>query len=387
MDFAFTPAQQQLRRNVRQFLIEELGADRTSIGTIERSQAFSKKLAERGWICMTWPKEYGGPGATHLDQLVVMEELIRFGAPLAYHIATDRQVGHSIIKFGTEEQKREFLPKIAKADITFAMLLSEPGGGSDLAGVKCRAVGDGDEFVINGQKIWTGGAHEADYGWLVANTDPLGQRYNNISEFIVDFKKPGVSCTPIIDATGHHQFNAVFFDDYRTSRQYLVGKKNEGWLQITRQVDLERAGIDRLMHSWPVFEALLRYVKEAITEGRPIRDIASVRDKLADLKLRFEAGRWLIYREAWMLSDGKVPNAEAAIAKAYGTSFQQHLATVCVDILGMPGLLRLGSKWAPILGVAALNYMRSPSYTIQGGTSEILRNIIAKRGLGLPSHT
>jgi len=237
---------------------------------------------------------------------------------------------------------------------------------------------EGDYYVINGQKTWTSHAHNADYIWVIAITDEKAPKYRNLSEIIVDAKAPGITVAPLVNMIGVHAFNEVFFDDVQVHKRYLVGKKNEGFFQMLAQVDYERAGFERLMQNFPLFVKLKKYLKEAGLKGDSL-----VRDRLAELEIEFEVGRLLIYRVAWVLDQGKIPNYEAAVSKTFCTRFEQRLANVATEMLGQFGHVMPGFGSVPFEGEIAESYLWSPCYTIQGGTSEILKTIIATRGLGL----
>ncbi len=265
MDFRFTAEQEAFRQEIRAFVREalpeppDIPEDAWIIGF---DRTFSKKLAARGWIGLTWPREYGGQGKSYLDRLILTEELLRHGAPVAAHWLGDRQMGPSILRYGTPEQKRKFLPGIISGDIVFCIGMSEPGAGSDLAGLQTKAVDDGDAYVLSGQKIWTSFAHLADYCYLVARTNPDVPKHKGISEFLVDMRTPGITIKPIVDMTGAHHFNEVFFDQVRIPKNCLVGEKDRGWYQIASQLDYERSGIERLMSNYPILGAITRYVQE-----------------------------------------------------------------------------------------------------------------------------
>jgi len=291
----------------------------------------------------------------------------------------DRQMGPSILRYGTPEQKRKFLPGIISGDIVFCIGMSEPGAGSDLAGLQTKAVDDGDAYVLSGHKIWTSFAHLADYCYLVARTNPDVPKHKGISEFLVDMRTPGITIKPIVDMTGAHHFNEVFFDQVRIPKDCLVGEKDHGWYQIASQLDYERSGIERLMSNYPILGAITHYVQET---GQIQREL--VRHRLAQLHIEFTMGRFLVYKVAWLLTQGVVPNAESAAAKAYCTEFEQRLAQAASELMGGYGQLLPGSHRARLHGRIARAYLYAPAYTIQGGTSTILRNIIATRGLGLP---
>jgi acyl-CoA dehydrogenase len=305
MDFRFTVEQETFRQDIRAFVREampespDIPEDAWIIGF---DRTFSKKLATRGWIGLTWPREYGGQGKSYLDRLILTEELLRHGAPVAAHWLGDRQMGPSILRYGTPEQKRKFLPGIISGDIVFCIGMSEPGAGSDLAGLQTKAVDDGDAYILSGQKIWTSFAHLADYCYLVARTNPDVPKHKGISEFLVDMRTPGITTKPIVDMTGAHHFNEVFFDQVRIPKDCLVGEKDRGWYQIASQLDYERSGIERLMSNYPILGAITRYVQET---GQIQREL--VRHRLAQLHIEFTMGRFLVYKVAWLLTQGGCP--------------------------------------------------------------------------------
>ncbi len=389
MDFAFTPEQESFRQEVRGFLEAEI-----SQGTFQPicdgwiqgySPDFTKKMADRGWIGLTWPKEYGGQGRSNIDRLILTEELLRYGAPAACHWFADRQIGRSIIAYGTEEQKQEFLPLILKGEAYIGLGMSEPQSGSDLASLQTKATEDGDDYIIDGQKMWTSCASYMTHVYLIARTDPEAPKHRGISEFIIDASLPGISVTPTIDITGSEAWGEVFYDGVRVPKKYLIGEKNRGFYQILNQLDYERAGLERLMGNYPLFDAIVRFAKETQRNGVPLSRDPVIRHKLAQLEVEFEMGRLLTYRVVLVIEEGRSPNVEAAMAKTYCTTFEQRLANVATDILGMYGQLMAESKWAPIFGMAPHSYLGSKGYSLQAGTTEVLRNIVASRGLGLPS--
>ncbi|MBI4304081.1 MAG: acyl-CoA dehydrogenase family protein [Chloroflexi bacterium] len=388
MDFKFTEEQEKFRQEVRSFLEDEIkkGTFKPSCDAWIQglSPAFSKKMAQRGWIGLNWPKEYGGQGRSNTDRLVLTEELLRYGAPAACHWFGDRQIGRSIIAFGTEEQKSELLPKILRGEAIVGLGMSEPEAGSDLASLRTRATADGNDYIIDGQKMWTSCAQYLNYIYLVARTDPDAPKHRGISEFIIPANSPGITIKPTIDITGSVAWGEVFYDNVRVSKTCLIGEKNKGFYQILNQLDYERAGLERLMGNYPLFDALVQFVKEAKRNGKTLGKDTLIRHKLAQLQIEFEIGRLLTYRVVLVMDAGRSPNWEAAMAKAYCTTFEQHLATVATEILGLYGQLLAESKWAPILGMAPHSYLGSKGYSLQAGTTEILRNIVAQRGLGLP---
>ena len=220
---------------------------------------FSRRLAARGWIGMTWPKQYGGRERSYMDRLIVTEELLLAGAPVAAHWFGDRQIGPALLAHGTPEQKAELVPRIARAEITFCIGMSEPNAGSDLAGLATRADDAGDSFVIRGQKIWTSFASDADYCYLVARTDPSAAKHKGISELLVPMNLPGITVRPILDMVGESHFGELFFDDVRVPKSALIGKLHNGFYQIMQQLDFERSGIERLVSNAPLWRAALKH--------------------------------------------------------------------------------------------------------------------------------
>ncbi|GIW16750.1 MAG: acyl-CoA dehydrogenase [Tepidiforma sp.] len=377
MEFRFSAEDEAFRQEVRAFI-------RAELPKVREGESFTKKLAAKGWLTMSWPKEYGGQGAPHLRQLVYNEEMAYHRAP-GQTMGADR-VGPTLILFGTEEQKAQFLPAIVRDDITWCQGFSEPGSGSDLASLQTRAVRDGDCWVINGQKIWTSNAQRADYMILLARTDPDAPKHRGITYFLVDMKLPGITVRPLVQMTGQAGFNEVFFDDVRVPANMVVGEVNRGWYVSTATLDFERSGIGRVIGGLRTFEEVVAYAKATPARdsgGGTLFDRAPVRLALADVALSFEVGRLMSYRVAWMQSRGLVPNYEASMAKTFGTELHQRMARVAYTTLGLRGQL-LGGEWAPLEGQIPMTVLQAVSLTIAAGTSEINRNIIATRGLGLP---
>jgi alkylation response protein AidB-like acyl-CoA dehydrogenase len=257
---------------------------------------------------------------------------------------------------------------------------SEPGSGSDLASLQTRATKDGDDFVINGQKIWTSNAHHADWIFLLARTDPDAPKHRGISFFLLDMKSPGISIRPLINLAGQHGFNETFFDNVRVPKENLVGEENRGWYIAATTLDFERSGINRIAAATRTLNAIVDHVRATPA----LRARADVRHRLAELALEFDLGRMLAYRVAWMQSRKLVPNYEASMSKLFGSEMQQRLANFCVNTLGLGGQLLPEDRRTPLEGRAGLYYQTSLSLTIAAGTSEVQKNIIATRGLGLP---
>ena len=389
MDFRLSEEQAKFRQEVRDFLEGEirqgLWQPTCDAWIMGHDPAFTKRVAQRGWIGLTWPKEQGGQGRSYVDRLILTEEMLRYGAPAACHWFADRQIGGAIVHYGTEEQKRELLPMILKGEAYVGLGMSEPDAGSDLASLKTRAASDGDYYVIDGQKTWTSGGSHMNWIYLVARTDPDAPKHRGISEFFFETSLPGITVAPIVDITGGVHFNEVFFENVRIPAKCLIGEKNKGFYQILNQLDYERSGMERLMANFPLFEALIQYTKETKRKGKLLSEDPIIRPKLARLKIEFEIGRLHMYRVAMVMDEGRAPNWESAMSKAYGTAFEQRLASTAIEILGLYGQLSPQSKWVPMQGMAYHSYLSSKGYSLQAGTSEILKNILAQRKLELPS--
>lgn len=390
MDFAFTAEDQAFRQEVRDFIRTHWGMGDLVGGVageaeeeFPRMRAFEKKLAERGWLTMAWPKEYGGSGASHIRQMIFREECAYHGAPGSGGQGIN-MVGPCLMVHGTEEQKRRFLPPIARAEVVWCQGFSEPGSGSDLASLQTRAVADGDDYIINGQKIWTSNAQHADWIHVLARTDPDAPKHRGITYFLVDMKSPGISIRPIRQMHGRSGFNETFFENVRVPRENVLGEVNRGWYAAATTLDFERSGVGRFAGGLRILEMLTDFCRETSIGGVPLIKKPGVREKLAELKIEHEVGRYLAYRVSWMQGAGKIPNYEASMSKLYGSELSQRLGQAGINIMGLYGNLYEGSKWAPLEAKMQVLYLSSVSATIAAGTSEIQRNIMATRGLGLP---
>jgi len=383
MDLRFSPEEEAFRAEVRAFLRQEL-PERSPLATDgwRSARAFVRKLAERGWLTLAWPKEWGGAGAGHMRQLVFNEEMAYWEAP-STDLGVDR-VGPTIMLHGTEEQKRRFLPPIVGGDVFWCQGFSEPNAGSDLASLQTRAVQDGDSFVVNGSKIWTSMAHFAQWMILLARTDPDAPKHRGISFFLLDMSLPGITIRPLVDMLGRHTFNEVFFDNVRVPRDCLVGEQNRGWYVATTTLDFERSGIQRVIGGRKTCDELVAFAAEQVAAGAARAAFAPMRHRLADLVIAYEVGRMLAYRVAWLQSQGQVPNHEASVSKMYGSELTQRMALTGMQLLSLAGQLAPGSPWAPLRGRIESLYLSAAALTIAAGTSEINRGIIATRGLGLP---
>ncbi|TMB69315.1 MAG: acyl-CoA dehydrogenase [Chloroflexi bacterium] len=390
MDFRFSGEEETFRTEVKEFLRAELpsGWDEQFDAESEMGMAaqgdfakqFQKKLANRGWIALPWPKEYGGAGASVMTQMVYNEEMAYSGAPTGFNMGV-AWVGPSLMICGTEVQKKRFMPRITNLEDTWCTLYSEPGAGSDLAALQTRAVRDGDEWVINGQKIWTSGAHRSNWGWLAARTDPEAPKHKGISMFLVPMDAPGITIRPLINMAGQHGFNEVFFEDVRIPADMLVGQQNMGWYQLAVALDFERSSIAGSARARRLWEQLLAFTR---SDGQFVGAKPEIRHRLVEAGIEIDVAQFLSYRVGSMQQAGKIPNYEATIAKLYSTELGQRLAGSGIELLGMYGQLHPKSKHAQLKGRMERYYQLSVAETIAGGTSEVMRGVAAIRGLGLP---
>ena len=386
MNFEFSDDEISFRKELQSWLNEEL-KDRPQDTDSDGEWAFGlkmrKKLADKGWLTMAWPEEYGGQGVSHMMQVVFAEEMSYHRAP-GRDVFGTRMMAPTLMIHGTEEQKKEFLPPVSKGEVQWCQGYSEPESGSDLASLQTRAVEDGDDFIINGTKIWTSSAHRADHIMVLTRTDPDAPKHRGISFLLCDMNTPGLTVNPIINMAGDHGFNMVTFDNVRVPKKNLVGEQNRGWYVGATLLDFERSGVDYSAGGRRVLEELTDYAKNSSQNGSLISNNPIMRNRLANLAIEVEVSRLISYNIAWMQGEGLVPNKESSMGKVVGTELQQHLSETGMQMLGLHGQLEPGSKYAPLDGRIEHMHLTNVSETIQAGTSEIQRNIIATRGLGLP---
>jgi alkylation response protein AidB-like acyl-CoA dehydrogenase len=349
MDFRFTPEEEAFRQELRGWLRENVPPDWEGIFLEEtekewkQGRAFVKKLSQKGWVAPAWPKEYGGMEASPALQLVYNEEMGYHRAPIGSIVQAVGYIGPAILFFGTEEQKRQHLPPITAGETVWCQGFSEPEAGSDLASLKTRAVKDGDDWVINGDKIWTN----------MANV---------------------------------HSFNQVFFEDVRVPRSALLGQENQGWYIGAMTLDFERSSLVAAAVSMAKrgLDDLLDYCRETKVNGRSLLDNPMVRHKLAEMAVEIEVGKYMVYRVVSLQARNEPGSIEAAVCKLYNTEMDVRLANTGIEVLGLYGQLQKDSKWAQLMGRFQKSYLYAIAMVVGGGSSEIQRNIIAMRGLGLP---
>ncbi len=371
-------AAEGLRAEVRALLERERASGtwepgRRSWGA--RNPALSRKLGEGGFIGMTWPKQYGGAERSYLERYVVTEELLAAGAPTGFHWVADRQSGPLLLRFGSESQRRELVPRIARGELSFCIGMSEPDSGSDLASIRTRAVPDGDGWRLSGTKIWTSGADQADYCIVLCRTEePSENRHAGISQLLVDLKKTdGITVRPVPNLSGERDFNEVVFDSVYVPAQGLLGEPGNGWQQVTSELAYERAGPERFLSNLHVLRALIEELGERTQEETSPASIAA----LGAIVTRLWTLRQAALSVAGVLETGAQPNVESALTKDLGTQLQQALPELVREIGNHERLDDLDFR-----SLVEHAVMVAPAYTIQGGTTEILRGIVA-RGLGL----
>ena len=380
MDFRLSSAQQTFQDEVAGFVASGLPAGWDAAQeSIERRMTVERevmrRLADRRWLALPWPKEYGGMGATPMEQLIFNEQMAYHRVPGYVNMGV-AWVGPVVMLYGTDDQKRNYLSKIADGSDIWCTLYSEPGAGSDLAAMQTRAVRDGDDYIINGQKIWTSFGHYADWGWLAARTDPDVPKHKGLSTFAVKMDAPGITIRPLVNMAGTHEFNEIFFQDVRIPASQLVGEENRGWYHVAGGLDFERSSIGATSSARRHVDDLEDYVARS-----PGGAGHAVRTRLADHAISVAVLRAMAYNIAVQQEGGFAPTREAQMAKLFGAELQQRVATTALQVFGMEGQ---ASREASPAYEYQYTLLRSVANTIEGGTSEVQRTVIATRGLGLP---
>ena len=389
MEFKFTAEDEAFRSELRTFMKTELPDSWEGAGRYPEEDDWDlnivirQKMAEKGWLTMHWPEEYGGQNASPVKSAIYNEEIAYMRAP-GRDIFGVRMLGPTLMIHGSEEQKKTHLPSVAKGEIQWCQGYSEPESGSDLASLSTRAGREGDEFVINGGKVWTTMAHRSDWIMLLTRTDPDAPKHRGISFVLVDMKSPGVTVRPIINMAGGHEFNQVPFDAVRVPRANVVGDEDRGWYVAVTLLDFERSGIDYSASARRMLDDIREFATETKRKGQPLIEIPWVRTLMADRYIDCEVARLMAYNVAYMQSQDLIPTKEASMSKVFGSETVQRVTEASLDILGQFGTLIRDDKWAPLKGRVQEHWMNAFAGTIAAGTSEVQRNIIAGRGLGLP---
>ena len=381
MDFRLDQPQAAFQREVLGFIEGGLpqgwntGFESLEAGLVVERDVMTR-LAAKNWLALPWPKEYGGLGASPMQQLIFNEQMAYHRVPGTVNMGV-AWVGPVVMLYGTDQQKSDYLGGIATGEQLWCTLYSEPGAGSDLAAMQTRAVRDGDDYVINGQKIWTTFGHYADWGWLACRTNPDVPKHKGLSTFAINMKSPGITVRPLTNMAGTHEFNEIFFEDVRVPAANMVGEENRGWYHVAVGLDFERSSIGAT-------SSARRHVDDLVAalRTRPEPSAPAVRHRLAECAIAVQVLRNMAYNIATEQErTGIAPTREAQMAKLFGAELQQKVAATGLQIFGMEGQAS-GRGGAG----AAQQYwlMRSVANTIEGGTSEIQRTVIATRGLGLP---
>jgi alkylation response protein AidB-like acyl-CoA dehydrogenase len=392
MDFGDTPEEAIWRKEVRDFLEKEYPKELSGRGE-ERSlfargdegnplKRWRAALASRGWVAPAWPEEYGGAGLDVKRQFIMNEEFAEFGAQNVGGFGV-MMFGPTLIVHGTEEQKKEHLPGILSGEVQWCQGWSEPNAGSDVASVQTRAVKDGDDYVINGQKIWTTGAQYADMMYMLARTDPDAPKHRGISYFMLDMKAPGVTIRPLVTMLGTASFNEVFFENVRVPARNRLGEENRGWYIGTTTLDFERSSIGSAVGIRKQLEGIMRFAKQhpelSVGANKHATKVA-----LADRWIEALVARMMSYRVVSMQNAGLIPNHEASMCKLFTSEMAQRISALGMKLAGPYGMITGGHPAYAPAGRFGAGYVASVASTIAGGTSEIQRNIMAQRGLGLP---
>ena len=395
MNFDDTPEEAAFRSEVRSWIAANaphhlkdalsnagFGSGPQGIDVIAEAKAWQKKKADAGWACLHWPKEYGGRGATPIERVIFGQEEGIYSSLAGTFIIGQGMCGPTVMAFATEEQKRELLPPLAAGETIWCQLFSEPAGGSDLAGLRTRAEKQGDEWVINGQKIWTSGAQHSDWGILITRTDPNVPKHKGMTMFFLNMRSPGIEIRPIKQANGQSGFNEVYFTDVRIPDAQRLGAVNDGWKVSLTTLMNERLSIGSGMPTG--FNELLDFCARVETPDGLAIDDRAVRSKLATWAIRTSGLKYTGYRAISALSRGETPGPENSIGKLVAGATMQDIAAFALDLQGQAGVLVDPEQAAAVARFQAM-LLRSPATRVEGGTDEILRNIIAERVLGLPA--
>jgi len=398
MNFQLGEKEEALRKEIRKFAQKELPPGSFTLLLEEESRdedwklamSTSKKLAQKGWLVMAWPKEYGGSAVSYWEQMVYGEECGYWGIPgISMGISGVAWVGPSLMQFGNEEQRKKYLPLIASGepDGVWCTGYSEPNAGSDFANIQTRAIRDGDEYVINGQKVWTSCAHRARWCWLAVRTDPNApKKHRGISIFIVDMKSPGITVNPLLNYYGAHIFNEVFFDNVRVPVSNLVGEENKGWYHLMQSLASERHSFGPSLYgnARRLLEELVDYAKETQYDGKPLCQNPEVRHMLADAAVEAEMLKLFNYQVTWELTQGITPIYGSSRNKAFGDQLLERLGIIGMKLMGAYSQVDPYSTWTKLHGIIQRLYLLFPGISIAAGTDEIEKNVIGQFKLGLP---
>ncbi len=390
MDFSYTSEEEKFRKEVRAWLEKNRPRRVTRAGSLssdaeewERLVGWHGRLYASGWIGLSWPKEYGGRGATLMEQIIFNQELARLKLPSGCNILGVMMAGPAIMHWGTEEQKKAHLQNILSGKEIWCEGLSEPGAGSDLAALQTRALPDGDDFIVNGQKVWTTLAHRAHWVQLFVRTDAEATKHKGLSCLLVDMRSPGITVRPLRQITGDAEFNEIFFEDVRVPKASLLGPLNSGWQVLMTTLMHERAGISEL-GSEQIIEPLIAMARSLKRNGRPASEDPYVRQQLAQFAIEVQARKLNGLRSLTKRLKGEPPGPEGSIGKLSATELTKRMVKFATELAGPWALVEKDSPGSLDRGRWLQSVLYAPSLTIAGGTSEVNRNIIGERILGLP---
>ena len=384
MDFNDTPEEARFREEASSWLAENAPTDETfrALTPLQQAKVWQKRKYDAGWACLGWAPEFGGRGASAIEEVIWRQEESQYDLPANFFLIGQGMIGPTLMAWGSDEDKARFLPPLASGEEVWCQLFSEPAGGSDLAALRTRAEPDGDSWVINGQKIWTSGAHYSDYGVIVVRTDPTVPKHKGLSYFYVDMKAPGVEIKPIKQLTGDSDFNEVYFTDVRVSDSQRLGEVGQGWQVSLTTLMNERAAIGGGFGQMDVSLAM-SVAEEVEIDGRPALEDSAVRARIANWYVQEAGLKYTGYRSLTALSRGALPGPENSIGKLVGAPKMQAMSSYLMDLLGASGAIA-DESLAAKAGIIQRAYMGAPGLRIAGGTDEIMANIIAERVLGLP---
>lgn len=384
MDFNDTPEEARFREEAASWLAENAPTDDAfrALTPLEQAKVWQKQKYDAGWACIGWAPEFGGRGASAIEEVIWRQEESHYDLPASFFLIGQGMIGPTLMAWASDEDKARFLPPLASGEQVWCQLFSEPAGGSDLAALRTRAERDGNDWVINGQKIWTSGAHYSDYGVIVVRTDPTVPKHKGLSYFYVDMKAPGVEVKPIKQLTGDSDFNEVYFTDVRVSDSQRLGEVGQGWQVSLTTLMNERAAIGGSFGQMDVSLAM-SVAEEVEIDGRPALEDSAVRARIANWYVQEAGLKYTGYRSLTALSRGALPGPENSIGKLVGAPKMQAMSSYLMDLLGASGAIA-DEALATKAGIIQRAYMGAPGLRIAGGTDEIMANIIAERVLGLP---
>lgn len=394
MDLQFTPAEEAFRQEVAEWFDKHLppkeerprlgGLGEETAAEFEKARAWHRKLYEGGWIGLSWPRQYGGRQATLIEQVIVQQEAARIGAHPGVNLIGIGMIGPTIMQWGTEEQKQRYLRPMLAGEAIWAQGFSEPGAGSDVASLQCSAVRDGDDYLVNGQKVWTTGAQWARWIELLVRTDPTRPKHEGISCLIVDMQSPGITVRPLRQITGDASFNEVFFENVRVPRANLLGPENDGWKVAITTLMHERVAIGGLGMGESALEQLVDLARRVWRHGKAAAADSAVRQQLAQFAIEIKAAKYSAMRRLTKQLRGEQPGPEGSVGKLTLTELQLQMSRFAYELLGPYAALIEASPYRVGRGQWATRVLEARGLSIAGGTTEIQKNILAIRTLHLP---